>query len=1394
MRTIAIKYYSNGTLRTRCTLPVCSGSIVHREIMGEHYARINFTSAAPIYFEIGDFCDIDGFGWFEVVDLVAPTYNAVNAGYDYQLRLDAQYTKFKNKLLKYRPELSASELSFSLTSTIATHANVVKRNIDALCANDTSFKYNRTTNYEVSFDDTIDLVSSKLVTYQSASIIDAITQIAETFECEWWIEDNIINFGKCEQRGENIVPTDLTLNENVITMTRSDSQQQYFTRLYAYGSERNLPANYRKVSDPDVTQDGVVQRRLMLPVDLCPNGYVGEQNDAKAIEGRVDFDDVYPRNVIKVGKVDEYIDTVVNEDGTTTTQKYYRLSQCKLIIEGSELESDVHFSKDYVLEEETLHMIFQSGSLNGLDFECQFNPLGVNEKNGTEWNLAAQVFEVVVNEDYGRILPDDVLRPQVGDTFMLYNWDSTKMEETDLVALAEQELYQKAMGYLEKSRIDPSTYTCTMDNDWATDNSFGIGDKVRLVNPAYFADGRVSRIFGFEIKLDIPYDGAQYIVGESAEYSRRAELKKQVDEITMNGVTYIGYQSGNTTLYVIASNDRTPATDKNVYSAKHVLMNFLHKIRGGIVRALTQFLNGITIGNWERGNSGAMIDNDGETEVKSLKVRNESELQSATFGQYIAGSSGAAVSVDRNGTSSAEFDFLTIRRAASFREITIQELKHVGGELALTAAAMECSKVEALDADGNIINPASSSVVAFKCYFETSDGKKTIYQEFVRGDQARCQQFRLQATGNGYQSTKYYWRIVKEVGTDFILLSNVRGEYDGAGIPAEGDKIVQLGYRKSFNDNEDIPYRTSAIILSATASDAPSQKMYEGITDFSLNHVVKDEGYNANNGQFHSNVYGSSYTGAGDQSAYMKFTPDGKGSGTLEIKGRLVAGSTLADGTEINKMVTGKNNLLRNTGFTGDYVSEQCTTGQQVTEDTVIYSDPLMHWNAVNANVVDESNSASGKAVVLANGSLTQELEQPLTEGQDYIFSIVAKSQNQTATIAITIAGETHEISLTNGFQKHDIRFKCNDTSSNLFALTGDCIAFELQLIMGTLPSEWTNSHMDNSSALAYVQTLNYLKQAITDAQTQVIGGLVMSSIFKVGNFRNGTMQQETGGMSGIVTDENDGDTDPFLWGGGTMEQAIYAIMKYANDPTYQPTTAEVANMAKFVVTHGGRAILNDIVLRGYINALGGVFKNITSPNGAFTIDENGNITASGGSIGGITITANGLGTEGSNVYTGSHSTFMGNGKFEYTCKNANGVVTDKVTVGTDAMVFGTTAPLTSFVNSDGAAWSMALQLKAEGALAGDNIAISILKGFVSGLRIPINRETDTTPDGSFVELVSSGGGVSLSSSEEYGTMRLIKGLGGSYTISYNGSSETINDTNLHIFIKRYSAGWLKLQ
>ena len=108
-------------------------------------------------------------------------------------------------------------------------------------------------------------------------------------------------------------------------------------------------------------------------------------------------------------------------------------------------------------------------------------------------------------------------------------------------------------------------------------------------------------------------------------------------------------------------------------------------------------------------------------------------------------------------------------------------------------------------------------------------------------------------------------------------------------------------------------------------------------------------------------------------------------------------------------------------------------------------------------------------------------------------------------------------------------------------------------------------------------------------------------------------MIEETGGMQGTWT-SND---DPFLWGGGSLDKAIETVKKYKDNPSYQPTEDELKEMANFVVTHGGRAILNDMVLRGYVYALGGRIGNlIIKDNGIYTDTETG---------GSIRIAPNGL-------------------------------------------------------------------------------------------------------------------------------------------------------------------------
>lgn len=628
---------------------VNGGSKRKYTLMGEDYMTLVFSVNSPITFHLGDYVEDSRFGLFELVSLHNPIYNTATGAYDYELRLDAYYWKWKNKVFKFTPEVGGQEASWNLTATLDVHMGIFLRNLAAL-----GYTYKGEA-FEFSIAPTVEK-SAKLVSYDNTNMIDALSAMAETWDCEWWVTDKTINFGRCEYG----TPVDFEIGDNVVEMTSSESKSTYATRIYAFGSTRNIPSNYRPV-DESIVVNGVVQKRLMLPegtpyIDAYP-----DMSTEEAVEQVVVFDDIYPRTDGHISKVITYTDTVNNEDGTQTTETFYQFT-----------DTGITFSKDYILEGEELHIIFQSGSLNGMDFGVTFNPMGDPEKNEDgSWNPKAQLWGIVANEDYGRKLPDDVLKPKEGDTYILYGWDSSKIADLGLVSAAEQELKEKAEEYVAKSRIDPNTYSCTMMSDYMYGldeggnqnpdyaKHFDVGDKVNLVNSAFFESGnRQSRIIGYECNLDKPYDSPVYTVGETASYSRIGGLEEQIENITLKGQTYTG--GGGSGIYVIGTNDTTSPTNRNVYSALRVLQSFLSKTTND----RTPFKLGV---------------GDKLTAEKGIQI-------SKNFVSGIVGGSGGYIYLDENGKVVIETDKAVFREELIVPQITFNCIDVISGDKANTFA------------------------------------------------------------------------------------------------------------------------------------------------------------------------------------------------------------------------------------------------------------------------------------------------------------------------------------------------------------------------------------------------------------------------------------------------------------------------------------------------------------------------------------------------------------------------------------------------------------------------------------------------------------------------------------------------------------------------------------
>lgn len=648
-----------------------------------------------------------------------------------------------------------------------------------------------------------------------------------------------------------------------------------------------VPDNYFSKDDKELTLNGVVQKRLMLPegipyVDAYRYSPTGERINIgderydnpdnvempveEAIEEIAIFEDEYPKYIGSVSSISHEEKEEIDEETKKPTGNKYPIYTFK----DNSLKN---FTKDFLLEE--LRLIFQTGKLAGLDFALT---LKESDNTGT-------TFEIVRNEDYGRALPDDVLFPQTthmedgkevpADTYVLYGFDTAFISE-QMMPESEQELLETTKKYVKKSMIDPSTYDCEMDADFIYNNgnirTYEVGDKVNLINKAYFPEGRQSRIIGFEWPLDIPYDHPIYTVGETAAYSRIGEIESKLDNLTYKGRSYSGsvVGGGGTSVYVIGVNDKTLPSDRNVFSSRKSLATFLRKDQEDTTDYLLKLLGGIMTGKIELG-----------------------DFTPGTLG------SGGIIQVDADGKTYLEVDKAYFRMKAIFDSLVIKDAQHVSGEQIITNASIECTKVDNVaefalyDVNGCELYDINgvqlySSEKRYRCYFTADDGEQAILSQFVAGDFAMCRQFNIKAGVYDGVSNRYYWRYVMEVGDNYIDLS-IEDCDAGSDIPQAGDTIIQLGNRTDVS-------RQNAIIMSSYGENAPLKQMLQGIDSYSLaDKVILEEGFDRVTNQGYTKNYGRSYVGDRDKKSYLEYVPGSGLEARCSIKGISDDGNSVYD-------------------------------------------------------------------------------------------------------------------------------------------------------------------------------------------------------------------------------------------------------------------------------------------------------------------------------------------------------------------------------------------------------------------------------------------------------------------------------------------------------------------
>lgn len=586
--------------------PVTTSAIIKYALMGDYYIELPFSLLTPLDFPLGSYITYKG-RKFEIMSEVYPDFDNKTGGYKYTLQFQAQQNHMKNFICFWLGG-DNPEAVFHNTTDLASFGALIVANMNkALGGN----------NWQMGSVNVEHPETNKLVSFNGDTCWDALSSIAETFDVEWWTEENgsivtlhfgKLNFGTPEtfKRGEVV--------KSIPAKKGDDSE--YGTRFYVFGSTRNLTKEYGQSEQGGVTNH-VSEVRLRLPdgqqyIDARPGL---TKNEIKEVV--VFFDDIYPKNTETVTSV-ETIDRTIIEG---QTDKAY-VMVC----------NDTPFLPSDVIEGETLGAHFTSGDLIGWDFE-----LALIDDNGDNIDPATwkpedgfnKKFEIIAQVETSgesqQIIPNENMRPRGKDddrgpdTFVL---TGVKLPQ-QRIDEAEQELLNAGTSYAAKHSSDTTVYDCETNPVYCTHNekNYEAGQAVRLMGPQFGIDGRLSRIQGYEKKLYNEYI-ATYTIGDNTPYSRLGSIESDVKASLYS--QRIGIAENGAAIYLITRYDNTFPTDTNAYSARRAIWEFANKQAPDTFKGRMTFNAGAQFGpSYASGITGVggFISEKGAGELESLFIR-----------------------------------------------------------------------------------------------------------------------------------------------------------------------------------------------------------------------------------------------------------------------------------------------------------------------------------------------------------------------------------------------------------------------------------------------------------------------------------------------------------------------------------------------------------------------------------------------------------------------------------------------------------------------------------------------------------------------------------------------------------------------------------------------------
>ena len=743
----------------KCRIEPGNNSQQDKTLGGDNLLSLSFVHYDFVQLDVNDYCEFEGERYW-LQERYLPTQKS-KGEWNYDVKLYGIESLIKRLLVLKNPD-GENEAVFTLTAPAADHVRLIVGSINAGMGNSANWKMGA-----------VMATENLTIDYNGTYCDEGLRLVAEAAKTEWWVEGQTVNICRCEH-GEELT---LRYPESITQLERDTADgAKFYTRLFPIGSSRNIDrAKYGSV-------------RLQLPggrkyVDMNVDKYGIFHHYEEAA-----FSAIYPRRIGTVSEVRET--TVKGNDG-----KPFKIYWFK--------DSELPFNPNkYEIGGLVKHVSFQSGELNGRDFEVNYH-------------VDTQEFEIITTWPYNDDiqLPGGTLVPKAGDKYILWN---IHMPD-EYYGLAEQEFFEAVEAFNAKHCIDTSVYKCSTHHVWVERNNaqFYVGRKIRLESEQYFPETgfRKSRITRISRNVALPSQ-MDLEISDATNTSGMTRITDSINEAKRYAKEALGALPD-----IIRTGDTTPPTDNSLYSARRSHKEFLSKKAADTAQALITFLEGISFKN------GAGIDGLGNAILKSI--------QTLGFERTI---NGFGVWLDDKGRAHGQIDYLEVIGKAIFRSLQIDEYKHIGGNIVLSGANAIIEKVV----------PVSGG---WKCYLHTDDGDKAITNDWEPGDQALCQTFNIRAGVYENVSNRYYWRCVSAVAQKsatekaYIVITAddaYRDKSTENDAPKAGDNVVLCGHNSLWDIAHGIDptrnrNRMNVTMITTSKEEGGTIEVYRNIHDFSLN-------------------------------------------------------------------------------------------------------------------------------------------------------------------------------------------------------------------------------------------------------------------------------------------------------------------------------------------------------------------------------------------------------------------------------------------------------------------------------------------------------------------------------------------------------------------------------